>query len=100
MFRWIPPTTCTPTTIAYRYPIVEILLSLVTYLVFQPEGTIAHIFRRSYPFALKAILISPTSSIDSDDSDSSDFPIYPTPSDSQEWEIAPSSPEATKVEHP
>ena len=99
-FGWIPSTARTPTTIAYRYPIVEILLSLVTYLVYHPEGTVAHSFRRNHPFASKAIFISPTPSIDSDDSDSSDFPIYSTPSDSHEWEIAPSSRESAEVERP
>ena len=100
-FGWIPSTARTPTMIAYRYPVVEILLSLVTYLVYQPEGTITHSFRHNHPFALKAIFISPAHSIDSDDSDSSsDFPIYSTPSDSHEWEIAPSSRESAEVECP
>ena len=62
---------------------------------------ITHSFRCNHPFASKAIFISPAHSIYSDDSDSSSaFPIYSTPSDSHEWEIAPSSQESAEVERP
>ena len=83
---WAPPQTRENGPIVYRFPVVEILLSLATYFVQDPHGHYANVFRTHFPAASKAIFTTPTSSPNNNDSDSSsEFPIYSTPSSPNEW---------------
>ena len=67
-----------------RYPFVEILLSLATHFIHQPDGLLAGLFRQYHRWASNAIFKSPSHSLRSDTS--SEFSSCLTDHESYQWE--------------
>ena len=68
---WPSPGAQTYGHNVYRYPIVEVILSLATFFIYQPHGDHARSFCRWHPQAAKIIFDSPNISPLRNDSDSS-----------------------------
>ena len=83
LFAYPPPDATQP---VYRYPTIEVVLSLATYFVYQPHGEYARQFRRWHLDAARTLFTSPSASLINEGSDSSiDHSKYSAAS-SCEWE--------------
>jgi len=98
---WIPPSARRGGTIFFRYPLIEILLTLSTYVIRSPHGRLATLLRRykgMHPqMAAHSIFRVPTplGPPESPDQSSSESSVCYSLPDSYEWEEVSTSTKET-----
>ena len=58
LYPWVP-TTCITDAIIYHYPMVEVLLTIATCLLYEPEGKYAQLLKEFHPRQARTILLIP-----------------------------------------